>query len=156
MKQWAPFLILFLSLHMLSFSQVRLSASDRADISLITDKLAIDKQQVSNPILGYLPINYIGSDYYLSFVGKINKNFDRRFFEERSILVGNPIASIVSLKIKVSDLASIDAIQGIDHLKIACIDSKLHSKSFRLHFLSCFQYTNLKCYCQHNHYHIFL
>ena len=96
MKQWAPFLILFLSLHMLSFSQVRLSASDRADISLITDKLAIDKQQVSNPILGYLPINYIGSDYYLSFVGKINKNFDRRFFEERSILVGNPIASIVS------------------------------------------------------------
>ena len=119
MKQWLPFLILFICFHTVSFSQVRLSASDRADISLITDKLALDKKQVSNPILEYLPINYIGSDYYLSFIGKININFDRRFFEERSILVGNPIASIVSIKIKLSDLASIDAIQGIDHLKIA-------------------------------------
>jgi len=119
MKLPLPLIFLFIIGSFQSFAQLRLSASDRTDIKLITSERLKINDSKSPDIVNYFPINKINNDWYLSFIGKINNEFDKSYFQNHGMIVGSPIASVVSLKIKLDDLASIQDLKGIDHLKIA-------------------------------------
>lgn len=114
------YLFLFFSLSLGRVNaQPKLSASDRSDIELIVRETKVAKNPTAPSLLKRFPINRIGNDYYLSFIGKINSSFDKSYFQSRQVIVGAPISSIVSVKIKVEDLSLLSEIKGIDHLEIA-------------------------------------
>jgi subtilisin family serine protease len=117
MKLFAFSCVLYLSIFATVFGQVKISASDRDDLQNII--YSFNQLDQKSEILKQYPINKIGDDFYLSFLGKINNDFSKGYFQNKSIIVGKPISSIVSVKIKLDDLASIDQIQGISYLSIA-------------------------------------
>ena len=116
MKLLLLLIVLFIVGYSQSFAQLRLSASDRTDIKLITSERLKISDSKSPEIANYFPINKINNDWYLSFIGKINNEFDKSYFQKHGMIVGSPIASVVSLKIKLDDLAYIQDIKGIDYL----------------------------------------
>ena len=119
MKLSLPLILLFIIGSFPSFAQLSLSSSDQTDIKLISSERLKISDSKSPEMVNYFPINKINNDWYLSFIGKINNEFDKSYFQKHGMIVGSPIASVVSLKIKLDDLASIQDLKGIDHLKIA-------------------------------------
>ncbi len=117
MKLFVFSCVFYLSIFSSVFGQVKISASDRDDLKNII--YCFNQLDKKSEVLKQYPINKIGDDFYLSFLGKINNDFNKGYFQNKSIIVGKPISSIVSVKIKLDDLASIDQIQGISYLSIA-------------------------------------
>ena len=77
MKLLLLLIVLFIVGYSQSFAQLRLSASDRTDIKLITSERLKISDSKSPEIANYFPINKINNDWYLSFIGKINNEFER-------------------------------------------------------------------------------
>ena len=98
MKLFAFSCVLYLSIFATVFGQVKISASDRDDLKNII--YSFNQLDQKSEILKQYPINKIGDDFYLSFLGKINNDFSKGYFQNKSIIVGKPISSIVSVKIK--------------------------------------------------------
>ena len=98
-------------------AQVQISAEDSVEIATIQKQWSEDSFQKG--ALQQHPISKINDIYYVSFLGKINENFDKGSLLSNQFIVGNPIQSIVSLKIPVQKLGDLYQLQGVQFLALA-------------------------------------
>jgi hypothetical protein len=98
-------------------AQVQISAEDSVEIATIQKQWSEDSFQKG--VLQQHPISKINDIYYVSFLGKINENFDKGSLLSNQYIVGNPIQSIVSLKIPVQKLGDLYQLQGVQFLALA-------------------------------------
>ena len=109
------FLVLFTAI----FSQSRLSSRDLNELKNLKLTLQRNNNQPSELEFKQLPIIKIGANYYLSLLGKVNSNFDPSCLNEKGWITGKPIGNIASVKVPLSDLASIERSSDFDYLEIA-------------------------------------
>lgn len=98
-------------------AQVRISAEDSVEIATIQKQWSEESFQTGT--LQQHPISKINDRYYLSFLGKINAHFDKRSLLSEQYIIGNPIQSIVSLKIPMDKLDALQTLQGVEYLALA-------------------------------------
>lgn len=108
--------LLSLNLSLFSFAQVKMSNSDKAEIQTILSHLNSNK---STTWKSKYAINSINKIEYLSFVGKINTNFNPTTAKENGILIGNPIDKIVSVRIPLNQLNNWRELTGFDYLTLS-------------------------------------
>ena len=97
-------------------TQVRMSNSDKAEIQTIQSNL---KSNNSTTWKSKYAINSINKVEYLSFVGKINVNFNPTAAKENGILIGKPIDKIVSVRIPLNQLNNWRELAGFDYLTLS-------------------------------------
>jgi len=108
--------LLSLNLSLFSFAQVKMSNTDKAEIQTILSHLNSKK---STTWKSKYAINTIDKKEYLSFVGKINANFNPSAAKEKGILIGKPIDKIVSVRIPLNQLESWKNLAGFDYLTLS-------------------------------------
>lgn len=96
-----------------SVAQVRMSNTDKAELQTIQSNLKFNKLTTWK---SKYAINSINKVEYLSFVGKINANFNPTEVKENGILIGKPIDKIVSVRIPLNQLNSWQELTGFDYL----------------------------------------
>lgn len=101
----------------LSFGQVKISTEDHLDIQTIL--FETNQNTISNSMLSRYPIAKIKGEYFVSFLGKINLDFDKNKLIIEKYIIGNPIQSIVSIKVPICKLGDIYTLTGISHLALA-------------------------------------
>lgn len=101
------------------YSQVQLPANTKADVQLIVETAKLNNGIPSKQLMDRFAINYINSEYYVSFIAKAASNFDPYELQSLGIISGKPINSIVSLKIPVFSLSAINTLFGIEVLQLA-------------------------------------
>ncbi|MEY4658857.1 MAG: hypothetical protein RJB36_623 [Bacteroidota bacterium] len=106
------------------FSQIKMSASDRLDLTHIQQQLASENGKVNDQLVSRYPIHHINGVDYLAFVARISDGFNRADLIKRSYIVGKPIANIVSLKVPLSRTNELTSLPGISYLEIA---GKIHN-----------------------------
>jgi subtilisin family serine protease len=99
-----------------SVAQVKMSNADKAEIQTIISHLKSNKSTAWK--IKYA-INSINQVEYLSFVGKINTNFNATAAKENGILIGKPIDKIVSVRIPLNQLNSWQELVGFDYLTLS-------------------------------------
>lgn len=65
------------------------------------------------------PIHTLKHKNYISFLGRINQDFDKPTLQKNDFIIGNPIRGIVSIKIPVDEVKNLNKIQGVDYLAMA-------------------------------------
>ena len=113
------FLFIFSFFVKLSFSQVKLSSSDRDDLKIIEKQLSLQNWVANDSQLESYPICKIKEKYYFSFLGKTNHAFNRESTIEKGIIVSKPLGSIITLKVPVEQLSSLSSLNGIEYAQIA-------------------------------------
>lgn len=101
-----------------SVAQVKMSNADKAELQTIQSNL---KSIKSTTWKSKYAINSINKIEYLSFVGKINTNFNPSVAKENGILIGKPIDKIVSVRIPLNQLNSWQELVGFDYLTLSKI-----------------------------------
>lgn len=99
-----------------SVAQVKMSNTDKAELQTIQSNLKFNKLTTWK---GKYAINSINKVEYLSFVGKINANFNSTTAKEKGILIGKPIDKIVSVRIPLNQLNSWQELTGFDYLTLS-------------------------------------
>ena len=125
------YLLIFLILSALRFtySQVKLDALDRDDLKLIESKLSKQNWEANEAQLERYPITKIKQNFYFSFLGKINQQFNPQNLSDLGIMVGKPIGSVVSLKVPLNQLATITSLPGLESMQIAAKIENLLDKA---------------------------
>lgn len=116
LKIWCTTVVIlccFFTIH----GQHILSRSDQKEIGIISNDFK-DGLLDSTTLSSY-PINLINNQYYVSFLAKINSEFDKLSLTESHFIVGNPIRNIVSIKVPIEASESIALLQGVDYLELA-------------------------------------
>lgn len=111
--------IFFFILSTTIFSQARLSFEDLNELKKLEKSLQNNNFQPSELELNKYPIVKIGSRHFLSFLGKVNSNFNQDCLQEIGWITGKPIGNVVSVKVPLSDLASLEKSRDFDYLEIA-------------------------------------
>lgn len=65
------------------------------------------------------PIHTLKHKNYISFLGRINQDFDKPTLQKNDFIIGNPIRGIVSIKIPVDEIKNLNKIHGVDYLAMA-------------------------------------
>lgn len=99
-----------------SVAQVKMSNTDKAELQTIQSNLKFNKLTTWK---SKYAINSINKVEYLSFVGKINANFNPTAVKENGILIGKPIDKIVSVRIPLNQLNSWQELTGFDYLTLS-------------------------------------
>lgn len=97
--------------------QNKLSLADKNELEIISSDFK-DGILDSTTLSSY-PINLINKQYYVSFLAKINPEFDKLTLCRLKYIVGNPIRNIVSIKVPIEASEYVSSIQGIDYLELA-------------------------------------
>lgn len=108
--------LLALNLSFFSVSQLKMSNADKAELKAIEFNL---KSNHSTNWKNKYAINTINKVEYLSFVGKINTNFNPTTAKENGILIGKAIDKIVSVRIPLNQLNSWHELSGFDYLSLS-------------------------------------
>ena len=101
-----------------STAQTQISQNCLSDISFIQKELNLNHNKLNDKLLKQFPINTIHGVSYLSFLAKVNSDFNSTSIDN-SILVGAKVNDIVSLKIPLSELNDIEYLTGIEILQVA-------------------------------------
>ncbi|MFM7388617.1 MAG: hypothetical protein ACKO5L_10720, partial [Bacteroidota bacterium] len=98
-------------------AQTRISRTD----GIALEHLQLDYKDgcLDSSTIDKYPIHTIKDRYYLSFLAKINLDFDKPSLERRNCIIGNPVRDIVSIKIPLTDRREDFNIQGIEVLAMA-------------------------------------
>lgn len=107
---------LFFVSSFIAVAQVKMSNADKAELQTIQSNLKLNQ---SNTWKSKYAINTINKVEYLSFVGKINSNFNTSSASANGILIGKPIDKIVSVRIPLSQLNKWKDLAGFDYLSIS-------------------------------------
>ena len=102
-----------------AFGQGKLSSKDRNEIAMLLKTISNTNLELSVHTLNRLPIQNINGINYLNLLGKINSNFDQSCLKEKQWITGKPIGLVCSVKVPLSDLASIETTEEFDFLEIA-------------------------------------
>ena len=128
MKKYLLFFLILSTLRF-TYSQVKLDAIDRDDLKLIESKLSKQNWEANEAQLERYPITKIKQNFYFSFLGKINQQFNPQNLSDLGIMVGKPIGSIVSLKVPLNQLATITSLPGLESMQIAAKVENLLDKA---------------------------
>ena len=97
--------------------QNRMSLADLNEIGIISNDFK-DGILDSSTLSSY-PINLINNRFYVSFLAKINPEFDKLSLTKSNYIVGNPIRNIVSIKVPIEASDYVSSLQGVDYLELA-------------------------------------
>ena len=97
--------------------QNTLSLADKNELGIISSDFK-DGILDSTTLSSY-PINLINNQYYVSFLAKINPDFDKLTLMRSRYIVGNPIRNIVSIKVPIEASEYVSSLQGVDYLELA-------------------------------------
>lgn len=129
MKKYLLIFFLILSTLRFTYSQVKLDAIDRDDLKLIESKLSKQNWEANEAQLERYPITKIKQNFYFSFLGKINEQFNPQNLSDLGIMVGKPIGSVVSMKVPLNQLATITSLPGLESIQIAAKVENLLDKA---------------------------
>ncbi len=118
MKKYLLFFLILSALRS-TYSQVKLDARDRDDLKLIESKLSKQNWEPNEAQLERYPITKIKQNFYFSFLGKINQQFNPQNLSDLGVIVGKPIGSVVSLKVPLNQLEAITSLPGLESMQIA-------------------------------------
>ena len=128
MKKYLLFFLILSALRF-TYSQVKLDALDRDDLKLIQSKLSKQNWEANEAQLERYPITKIKQNFYFSFLGKINQQFNPQILSDLGVIVGKPIGSVVSLKVPLNQLATITSLPGLESMQIAAKVENLLDKA---------------------------
>ena len=128
MKKYLLFFFILSALRF-TYSQVKLDALDRDDLKLIESKLSKQNWEANEAQLERYPITKIKQNFYFSFLGKINQQFNPQNLSDLGVMVGKPIGSVVSLKVPLNQLATITSLPGLESMQIAAKIENLLDKA---------------------------
>jgi subtilisin family serine protease len=128
MKKYLLFFLILSALRF-TYSQVKLDALDRDDLKLIQSKLSKQNWEANEAQLERYPITKIKQNFYFSFLGKINQQFNPQNLSDLGIMVGKPIGSVVSLKVPLNQLEAITSLPGLESMQIAAKIENLLDKA---------------------------
>jgi subtilisin family serine protease len=94
-----------------------MSLADKNEIGIISNDFK-DGILDSSTLSSY-PINLINNRFYVSFLAKINPEFDKLSLMKSNYIVGNPIRNIVSIKVPIEASDYVSSLQGVDYLELA-------------------------------------
>ena len=97
--------------------QNTLSLADKNELGIISRDFK-DGILDSTTLSSY-PINLINNQYYVSFLAKINPEFDKLTLIRSRYIVGNPIRNIVSIKVPIEASEYVSSLQGVEYLELA-------------------------------------
>ena len=118
MKKYLLFFLILSTLRF-TYSQVKLDALDRDDLKLIESKLSKQNWEANEAQLERYPITKIKQNFYFSFLGKINQQFNPQNLSDLGVMVGKPIGSVVSIKVPLNQLEGITSLPGLESMQIA-------------------------------------
>ena len=116
LRTWCVLVVLFFWLFPIH-GQNTLSLADKNEINIISSDLK-DGILDSTTLTSY-PINFINNRYYVSFLAKINPEFDKLTLTRSHYIVGNPIRNIVSIKVPIEASEYVSSLRGIEYLALA-------------------------------------
>ena len=128
MKKYLLFFLILSTLRF-TYSQVKLDAIDRDDLKLIESKLSKQNWEANEAQLERYPITKIKQNFYFSFLGKINQQFNPQNLSDLGVMVGKPIGSVVSIKVPLNQLATITSLPGLESMQIAAKVENLLDKA---------------------------
>ena len=128
MKKYLLFFLILSTLRF-TYSQVKLDAIDRDDLKLIESKLSKQNWEANEAQLERFPITKIKQNFYFSFLGKINQQFNPQNLSDLGVMVGKPIGSVVSIKVPLNQLATITSLPGLESMQIAAKIENLLDKA---------------------------
>jgi subtilisin family serine protease len=128
MKKYLLFFLILSALRF-TYSQVKLDALDRDDLKLIQSKLSKQNWEANEAQLERYPITKIKQNFYFSFLGKINQQFNPQNLSGLGVIVGKPIGSVVSIKVPLNQLATITSLPGLESMQIAAKVENLLDKA---------------------------
>ena len=128
MKKYLLFFLILSALRS-TYSQVKLDALDRDDLKLIQSKLSKQNWEANEAQLERYPITKIKQNFYFSFLGKINQQFNPLNLSDLGVIVGKPIGSVVSLKVPLNQLEAITSLPGLESMQIAAKVENLLDKA---------------------------
>jgi subtilisin family serine protease len=116
LRTWCVLVVLFFCLFP-NHGQNTLSLADKNELGIISSDLK-DGILDSTTLASY-PINFINNRYYVSFLAKINPEFDKLSLTRSHYIVGNPIRNIVSIKVPIEASEYVSSLRGIEYLALA-------------------------------------
>jgi subtilisin family serine protease len=116
LRTWCVLVVLFFGLFPF-YGQNTLSLADKNELGIISSDLK-DGILDSTTLTSY-PINFINNRYYVSFLAKINPEFDKLTLTRSHYIIGNPIRNIVSIKVPIEASEYVSSLQGIEYLALA-------------------------------------
>lgn len=128
MKKYLLFFLILSTLRF-TYSQVKLDATDRDDLKLIKSKLSKQNWEANEAQLERYPITKIKQNFYFSFLGKINQQFNPQNLSDLGVMVGKPIGSVVSIKVPLNQLEAITSLPGLESMQIAAKVENLLDKA---------------------------
>jgi subtilisin family serine protease len=128
MKKYLLFFLILSTLRF-TYSQVKLDALDRDDLKLIQSKLSKQNWEANEAQLERYPITKIKQNFYFSFLGKINQQFNPQNLSDLGVIVGKPIGSVVSIKVPLNQLEAITSLPGLESMQIAAKVENLLDKA---------------------------
>jgi subtilisin family serine protease len=97
--------------------QNTLSLADKNELGIISSDFK--DGILDSTTLSTYPINLINNQYYVSFLAKINPEFDKLTLIRSRYIVGNPIRNIVSIKVPIEASEYVSSLQGVEYLELA-------------------------------------
>jgi len=116
MKNWYVVVLLFIGLNPI-LGQNNISVADKNELKLISKHFK--DGTLDSATLSTFPINLINNQYYISFLAKINSDFDKLSLTQSKYIIGNPIRNIVSIKMPIEASESLTSLNGVDYLVLA-------------------------------------
>lgn len=99
------------------FGQVKITLADWEKLHSI--ELDNSDGLLESTTLAAYPIHTLKHKNYISFLGRINQDFDKPTLQKNDFIIGNPIRGIVSIKIPVDEIKHLNKIHGVDYLAMA-------------------------------------
>jgi len=116
LRTWCVLVVLFFWLFPIH-GQNTLSLADKNELGIISNDFK-DGILDSTTLSSY-PINLINNRFYVSFLAKINPEFDKSTLTRSHYIVGNPIRNIVSIKVPIEASEYVSSLRGIEYLALA-------------------------------------
>jgi subtilisin family serine protease len=116
LRTWCVLVVLFFWLFPIH-GQNTLSLADKNELGIISNDFK-DGILDSTTLSSY-PINLINNRFYVSFLAKINPEFDKLTLTQSHYIVGNPIRNIVSIKVPIEASEYVSSLRGIEYLALA-------------------------------------
>ena len=116
LRTWCVLVVLFFCLFPIH-GQNTLSLADKNELGIISNDFK-DGILDSTTLSSY-PINLINNRFYVSFLAKINPEFDKLSLTRSHYIVGNPIRNIVSIKVPIEASEYVSSLRGIEYLALA-------------------------------------
>jgi subtilisin family serine protease len=116
LRTWCVLVVLFFWLFPIH-GQNTLSLADKNELGIISNDFK-DGILDSTTLSSY-PINLINNRFYVSFLAKINPEFDKLILTRSHYIVGNPIRNIVSIKVPIEASEYVSSLRGIEYLALA-------------------------------------